>query len=69
MMKIVLLVFVILSCIVINGQSSYTITSQDSLVTAENFISFDEGIDSVVVTNKNSLKIRGCIKSFFQKLG
>ena len=50
--RFIIVIVLYLICIVANAQSSYTIASKDSLVIAENFINFYEGIDSVVVKNK-----------------
>lgn len=52
MKKLIFALFFLTNCILINAQSSYKIESKDSKVIAENFIGFQEGIDSVIVKNK-----------------
>ncbi len=52
MQKIILIIFFITSSIGGYTQHSHTITSDDGKVTAENFIGFGEGRDSVIVKHK-----------------
>lgn len=52
MKKLIFALFLLTNSLFVNAQSSYKIESKDSKVIAENFIGFEEGIDSVIVKNK-----------------
>lgn len=53
MKKIILLTLLVTSYFPITAQKSYIFKSKDEKVSAENFIAFDEGRDSLVIKNKN----------------
>ncbi len=52
MKKLIFALFLLTNCVLINAQSSYKIESKDGKVTAENFLGYGEGRDSVIVKNK-----------------
>ncbi len=51
MKKSILIIIILINCIEINAQSNYSIKSEDSKVTANHFLDFEEGLDSVLVKN------------------
>ncbi len=52
MRKIILTLIFLINFSIISAQNSYEIKSKDGKVIAENFISYDEGRDSVIVKNE-----------------
>jgi len=55
--NIIILFLLLLSCISVNAQKSYVLKSKDGKVSAEKFLSLDDGIDSLVIINqKNKFK-------------
>ncbi|WP_346883926.1 hypothetical protein [uncultured Algibacter sp.] len=53
MKKSILIIIILINCITIKAQSTYTIKSENNTVSAKHYLSFDEGIDSVIIKNKN----------------
>lgn len=52
MNKYIFFIILSINCFVVNSQSRYTIKSDDGKVSADHYIAFDEGLDSVIVKNK-----------------